>query len=31
MKIQELYAQVNDGKLISDIALQREIVYNAEK
>ena len=31
MKIRELYAQVNDGKIISDIALQREIVYNTEK
>lgn len=31
MTIQELYEQVRDGKIISDISLQREIVYNLEK
>ncbi len=31
MKIKELYEQVRDGKIISDIDLQREIVYNIEK
>ena len=31
MKIKELYEKVRDGKIISDIALQREIVYNDEK
>ncbi len=27
MTIKELYEQVRDGKIISDISLQREIVY----
>jgi 5-methylcytosine-specific restriction endonuclease McrA len=31
MKIKELYDRVNDGKIISDIELQREIVYSDEK
>ncbi len=31
MTIKELYEQVRDGKIISDISLQREIVYNDEK
>ena len=31
MKIKELYEQVNNGKIISDIELQREIVYKQEK
>lgn len=31
MTIRELYEQVRDGRIVSDIALQREIVYNAEK
>jgi len=31
MTILELYEQVRDGKIISDIELQREIVYNTEK
>ena len=31
MKIRELYEQVRDGKIISDIELQREIVYDQEK
>lgn len=31
MTIRELYEQVRDGKIISDISLQREIVYNDEK
>jgi hypothetical protein len=31
MKIKELYEKVNDGKIISDIELQREIVYSPEK
>ena len=31
MKIKELYEKVRDGNIISDIALQREIVYNDEK
>jgi len=31
MKIKELYKKVNDGKIISDIELQREIVYSPEK
>lgn len=31
MKIKELYEQVNDGKIISDIELQREIIYGEEK
>jgi len=31
MKVKYLYEQVRDGKIISDIELQREIVYNTEK
>jgi hypothetical protein len=31
MKIKELYDKVNDGKIISDIELQREIIYPVEK
>lgn len=31
MKIKELYENVRDGKIISDIDLQREIIYNDEK
>lgn len=31
MKIKELYEKVRDGVIISDIELQREIVYNDEK
>ena len=31
MKIKELYEKVNDGKIISDIELQREIVYSIDK
>ena len=31
MKIKELYEKVRDGKIVSDISLQREIVYNTEK
>ncbi len=31
MKIKELYEQVRDGNIISDIELQREIVYNVDK
>ncbi|MEL7657995.1 MAG: DUF262 domain-containing protein [Bacillota bacterium] len=31
MTIKELYEQIRDGKIISDIDLQREIVYNTEK
>ena len=31
MTVLELYEQVRDGKIISDISLQREIVYNLEK
>jgi len=31
MKIKELYERVNDGRIISDIELQREIVYSDEK
>jgi 5-methylcytosine-specific restriction endonuclease McrA len=31
MKLKELYEQVNDGLIISDIDLQREIIYNTEK
>lgn len=31
MKIKELYEKVRDGNIISDISLQREIVYNDEK
>ena len=31
MKIKELYEKVNDGKIISDIELQREIIYDVYK
>lgn len=31
MTIKELYEKVNDGKIISDIELQREIIYSIEK
>lgn len=31
MTVEELYEKVRDGRIISDIELQREIVYNAEK
>ncbi|MFH1551823.1 MAG: DUF262 domain-containing protein [bacterium] len=31
MNIKNLYEQLRDGKIISDIALQREIVYDTEK
>jgi len=31
MTIKELYENVRDGKIISDIDLQREIIYNTEK
>lgn len=31
MTIKELYEKINDGKIVSDIDLQREIVYNTEK
>lgn len=31
MKIKELYEQIRDGIIISDIELQREIIYNTEK
>ena len=31
MNIKTLYEQLRDGKIISDIELQREIVYDAEK
>jgi len=31
MTIKDLYEQVRDGKIVSDISLQREIVYNLEK
>lgn len=31
MKIKDLYEQVRDGKIVSDIDLQREIIYNTEK
>lgn len=31
MKIKELYDRVNDGTIISDIELQREIIYDTEK
>jgi len=31
MTIKELYEQVRDGKIVSDISLQRDIVYNTEK
>ena len=31
MKIKNLYENVRDGKIISDIELQREIVYPSDK
>jgi hypothetical protein len=31
MKIKDLYKKIRDGKIISDISLQREIVYDIEK
>lgn len=31
MTIKDLYEQVRDGKIVSDISLQREIIYNTEK
>lgn len=31
LTVRELYEQVRDGRIISDISLQREIVYNTEK
>ena len=31
MNIKTLYEQLRDGKIISDIELQREIVYDTEK
>lgn len=31
MKIKDLYEQVRDGRIVSDIDLQREIIYNTEK
>lgn len=31
MKIRELYEKVNDGTIISDIDLQREIIYDVDK
>jgi len=31
MNIKILYEQLRDGKIISDIEFQREIVYDAEK
>ncbi len=31
MKIKELYEQINSGRIISDIDLQREIVYDSER
>jgi uncharacterized protein with ParB-like and HNH nuclease domain len=31
MTVKELYEQVRDGKIVSDISLQREIIYNTEK
>jgi 5-methylcytosine-specific restriction endonuclease McrA len=31
MLLKELYDKVNDGKIISDIELQREIIYSPEK
>ena len=31
MKLKELYDKVNDGKIISDIELQREIIYSSDK
>jgi hypothetical protein len=31
MKIKDLYEQIRDGKIISDIELQREIIYSVDK
>lgn len=31
MTIKDLYEQLRDGKIVSDIDLQREIIYNTEK
>lgn len=31
MKIKELYEQVRDGRIISDVELQREIIYDDDK
>ena len=31
MTIKELYEQVRDGRIVSDIALQRDIVYSPDK
>lgn len=31
MTVKELYEQVRDGRIISDIDLQREIIYNTDK
>ena len=31
MMVKDLYEQVRDGRIVSDISLQREIVYNTEK
>ena len=31
MKIKEIYKKIRDGVIISDIELQREIVYDNEK
>ena len=31
MKVKDLYRKIRDGKIISDIELQRDIVYNDEK
>ena len=31
MKIKDLYEKIRDGIIISDIELQREIIYNPEK
>jgi len=31
MKLKELYDKVNDGKIVNDIELQREIIYSTDK
>ena len=31
MKVKELYNKIVDGKIISDIELQREIIYTKDK
>ena len=31
MTIKDLYEQLRDGKIVSDIELQREIIYDNEK